>query len=99
MNRLDVARRESGWELGDLCVDRYQGVVQAVMESLAASSYESNDNLGTGSKPINGLDGSVAEYDGAEIGAGLYPEVDLQIEWFDEPWESFWLDDLFPSTD
>jgi hypothetical protein len=98
MNCLDVARRDCEWELADLCLERYRGVVQAVMDSLASSSSESNSNPEIHPNPADCLNDGIQYYDGAGSGAELFADVNLQLEWFDEPWESFWLNDLFPSS-
>jgi hypothetical protein len=98
MNRLEIARRDSEWELADLCLERYRGVVQAVTDSLASPSNEPNSNPEIHPNPADRLNDGILDYDGAGSGAGLLPDIDLPMEWFDEPWESFWLDDLFPPS-
>src|ERR1700761_6448659 len=42
MNCLDVGSRDSEWELADLCLERYRGIVQAIVDSLSSSTTEPN---------------------------------------------------------
>ena len=98
MNRLDIARRDFEWELGDLCVERYRGVVRAVMDSLPSSSIESNSACGTDPNTGDYLNDRILSFDGAGLETTLPPDIDLQMEWFDERWESSWLDGFYPSS-
>jgi hypothetical protein len=99
MDHLAYARDECEWELADTCLEKYRPVVQSITDSLARAPNESNvaiENTRDAFDSTNSDDMNRSErnLDYTPLLHGM-----SQIDWFDEPWEYFWLEDLFPLAD
>ena len=93
MDHLAYARDDCEWELADTCLERYRPVVRSITESLARATNESSSAIENTRDAVDYTTmGRTMEYT---------PLVDgvSQIDWFDEPLEYFWLEDLFPLAD
>ena len=98
MDHLAHARDECEWELADICLERYQPVVQSITESLARATRETNLALGNAQDVFGGVNGINMNMDGRNSYSTPLSNIASSIDWFDEPWEHFWLD-LFPLAD
>ena len=82
MDRLEIARNQSEWELADICLERYQGVVKAVVDNLSLPSEASNGSLNR--------DATAEGYTEPDMmaDADLFAPVDR----LSYPWDYFWND-------
>ena len=89
MSRLETARNQSEWELADICLDRYQDVVNAVAETLF-EPYEDSNSLLDNDTDQDGLVASNARTHGDPSNLALSADFNTLAEPLGCSWDSFW---------
>ena len=89
MNRLNTARHQSEWELADICLDRYQGVVNAVAGTLF-QPFEDSSSLLENDTDQDGLVGSNPSTHGDPSNSAHSVDFNTLAEPLGYPWDTFW---------
>lgn len=89
LDHLEIARNRSEWELADMCLDRYQGVLKAIVDNLSPPS-EIQTCSSSGRANRNGCTESAPLASGDLLDPTSSADFNPLVDHSGYPWEPFW---------